>query len=89
MVQGEKMTDQKMEIGPAISSDLIRLAVAYNDALDRCTGTKGLRRRRGNGASGDILRIIPTMLCRPQFLTVLAIGFSPLTKDKKMLEACR
>jgi ketosteroid isomerase-like protein len=41
MVQGEKMTDQKMEIGPAISSDLIRLAVAYNDALDRCTVTKG------------------------------------------------
>ena len=35
------MTDQKMEIGPAISSDLIRLAVAYNDALDRCTVTKG------------------------------------------------
>ena len=35
------MTDQKMEIGPAISSDLIRLAVAYNDALDRCTLTNG------------------------------------------------
>ena len=30
---------QKIEIGPAVSSDLIRLAVAYNDALDRCTRT--------------------------------------------------
>jgi ketosteroid isomerase-like protein len=28
-------------IGPAASSDLIRLAVAYNDALDRCTRTGG------------------------------------------------
>jgi len=28
-------------IGPAVSSDLIRLAVAYNDALDRCTRTHG------------------------------------------------
>jgi ketosteroid isomerase-like protein len=28
-------------IGPAVSSDLIRLAVAHNDALDRCTRTGG------------------------------------------------
>ena len=28
-------------VGPATSSDLIRLAVAYNDALDRCTQTGG------------------------------------------------
>ena len=32
---------EKIEVGPAISSDLIRLAVAYNDALDRCTRTEG------------------------------------------------
>ena len=31
---------QKIEIGPAVSSDLIRLAVAYNDALDQCTRTR-------------------------------------------------
>ena len=35
------MTNQKIEIGPALSSDLIRLAVDYNDALDRCTVTNG------------------------------------------------
>ena len=35
------MVTEKVEIGPAISSDLIRLAVAYNDALDRCTRTQG------------------------------------------------
>jgi ketosteroid isomerase-like protein len=35
------MVSEKLEIGPAISSDLIRLAVAYNDALDRCTLTNG------------------------------------------------
>ena len=35
------MVSEKLEIGPVISSDLIRLAVAYNDALDRCTLTKG------------------------------------------------
>ena len=35
------MADQKIEIGPALSSELIRLAVAYNDALDRCTVTNG------------------------------------------------
>ena len=35
------MVGEKLEIGPAISSDLIRLAVAYNDALDRCTLTHG------------------------------------------------
>ncbi len=35
------MVSKKMEIGPALSSDLIRLAVAYNDALDRCTLTNG------------------------------------------------
>ena len=29
-----------IEIGPAVSSDLIRLAVAYNDALDLCTRTQ-------------------------------------------------
>jgi ketosteroid isomerase-like protein len=28
-------------VGPAASSELIRLAVAYNDALDRCTRTGG------------------------------------------------
>jgi ketosteroid isomerase-like protein len=28
-------------VGRAVSSDLIRLAVAYNDALDRCTRTGG------------------------------------------------
>jgi hypothetical protein len=28
-------------VGPAASSDLIRLAVAYNDTLDRCTRTGG------------------------------------------------
>ena len=35
------MVGEKIEIGPALSSDLIRLAVAYNDALDRCTLTHG------------------------------------------------
>ena len=35
------MGAQKMEIEAAVSSDLIRLAVAYNDALDRCTRTGG------------------------------------------------
>ena len=35
------MVSEKLEIGPALSSDLIRLAVAYNDALDRCTRTNG------------------------------------------------
>lgn len=35
------MTTKKIEIGPAVSSDLIRLAVGYNDALDRCTRTQG------------------------------------------------
>ena len=35
------MVSEKIEIGPALSSDLIRLAVAYNDALDRCTRTHG------------------------------------------------
>ncbi len=35
------MVNEKIEIGPAISSELIRLAVAYNDALDRCTVTNG------------------------------------------------
>ena len=35
------MVSEKIEIGPALSSDLIRLAVAYNDALDRCTLTNG------------------------------------------------
>ena len=35
------MVNEKIEIRPAISSDLIRLAVAYNDALDRCTRTQG------------------------------------------------
>ena len=28
---------QKIVIEPAVSSDLVRLAVDYNDALDRCT----------------------------------------------------
>lgn len=28
-------------MGPAASSELLRLAVAYNDALDRCTQTGG------------------------------------------------
>ena len=31
----------KTEIGPAVSSDLIRLAVTYSEALDRCTRTQG------------------------------------------------
>lgn len=35
------MADEKIEIGPALSSESIRLAVAYNDALDRCTVTNG------------------------------------------------
>ena len=35
------MANQKIEIGPALSSDLVRLAVDYNDALDRCTVTNG------------------------------------------------
>ena len=35
------MVNEKIEIGPAVSSELIRLAVAYNDALDRCTVTNG------------------------------------------------
>ncbi len=35
------MVSEKIEIGPALSSDMIRLAVAYNDALDRCTLTNG------------------------------------------------
>ena len=35
------MVTEKIAIGPAVSSDLIRLAVAYNDALDRCTRTQG------------------------------------------------
>ena len=35
------MATQKVEIGPAVSSELVRLAVAYNDALDRCTRTGG------------------------------------------------
>ena len=35
------MVTGNMEIGPAVSSGLIRLAVAYNDALDRCTRTGG------------------------------------------------
>ena len=35
------MAAERIEIGPALSSGLIRLAVAYNDALDRCTVTNG------------------------------------------------
>ena len=35
------MVTEEIEIRPAVSSDLIRLAVAYNDALDRCTRTQG------------------------------------------------
>ena len=35
------MAAERIEIGPALSSELIRLAVAYNDALDRCTVTNG------------------------------------------------
>ena len=35
------MVSDKIKVGPALSSDLIRLAVAYNDALDRCTLTNG------------------------------------------------
>lgn len=34
------MATEGIEIGPAVSSDLIRLAVAYNDALDLCTRTQ-------------------------------------------------
>ena len=33
--------DDPQRIGAAVSSDVIRLAVAYNDALDRCTQTGG------------------------------------------------
>ena len=32
---------ERIEIGPAISSDLIRLAIGYNNALDQCTRTQG------------------------------------------------
>ena len=35
------MANEKLDIGPALSSELITLAVAYNDALDRCTVTNG------------------------------------------------
>ena len=35
------MATEKLDIGPALSSDLIRIAVAYNDALDQCTRTQG------------------------------------------------
>ena len=35
------MGTRKAEIGAAVSSDRIRLAVSYNDALDRCTRTGG------------------------------------------------
>ena len=35
------ITDQLAPIAPAASSVLIRLAVEYNDALDRCTQTGG------------------------------------------------
>ncbi len=35
------MVTGKIGIGPAVSSDLIRLAVGYNDALDQCTRTQG------------------------------------------------
>ena len=35
------MVNEKIEIGHALSSELIRLAVAYNDALDQCTVTNG------------------------------------------------
>jgi hypothetical protein len=34
-------TGQRAAIGPAASSALLRLAVDYNDALDRCTQTGG------------------------------------------------
>ena len=34
------MVTEGIEIGPAVSSDLIRLAVAYSDALDLCTRTQ-------------------------------------------------
>ena len=33
--------DSAASIGPALSSDLFRLALAYNDALDRCTTSGG------------------------------------------------
>ena len=35
------MANENIDIGPALSSELITLAVAYNDALDRCTVTNG------------------------------------------------
>src|SRR6266545_5898070 len=35
------IADERAPIGPAASSALIRLAVDYNDALDRCTQTAG------------------------------------------------
>ena len=35
------MGTQNMDIGAAVSSDMFRLAVDYNDALDRCTRTQG------------------------------------------------
>ena len=35
------MGTQNVNIGPAVSSDLVRLVVEYNDALDKCTRTGG------------------------------------------------
>ncbi len=35
------MVTERIEIGPSISSDLIRLGIGYNDALDQCTRTEG------------------------------------------------
>ena len=35
------MATKKMKIGTAVSNDQIRLAVAYSEALDRCTRTGG------------------------------------------------
>ncbi len=35
------MSTHETEVGAAISSDLFRLAAAYNDALDRCTRSQG------------------------------------------------
>ena len=34
------MGTRHVNIGPAVSNDLVRLAVEYNDTLDQCTRTR-------------------------------------------------
>jgi len=38
------MGTRHVNIGPAVSRYLVRLAAEYNDALDRCTRTRGENR---------------------------------------------